>query len=67
MGTGKIVSVAVDWVGHNLYVADLLGQRIHVVTIDKKTVDGKSERLQATILENIDGTPKDIVVDPAQG
>ena len=61
------MSVAVDWVTDNLYLADMLGQRIHVLTMDERSIDGKMQRLQATILDNIDGTPKDIALDPAEG
>ena len=61
------MSVAVDWIADNLYLADMLGQRIHVLTMNERSVDGKMRRLQATILDNIDGSPKDIAVDPSEG
>ena len=58
-----------DWIGRNLYLADMMGQRIHLVTIDKRQVKslGTTERLQVTIRANLEGQPKDIAVDPSEG
>ena len=52
------VSLALDWVGRNLYVVDRLGRRIDVVSVTRPY---QHNIISYTV------TPSDIAVDPGRG
>lgn len=58
-GTWAPVSVAVDWVGDKLYVADSIGQKIDVFELDG--------RWHAIVLGSNLTSPSDIGLDPTYG
>ena len=57
-GIGRIKSIAVDWIGNNIYIIDDAIKKIDVVNIDS----GKQTNILGYLV-----TPMDIEVDPNSG
>ena len=53
------VAIAVDWIGHKLYVADALGQKVDVFELDG--------RWHAIVISNNMSEPTDLALDATQG
>ena len=53
------ISIAVDWIGNNLYVVEQSGNRIDIVSIDGNH--------QKTVIVDYLSHPTDVVVDPGVG
>ncbi|XP_037092504.1 low-density lipoprotein receptor-related protein 2-like [Pollicipes pollicipes] len=53
------VSVAVDWIGDNIYVADMIGQKVDVFDIDG--------RYHAIVISYGLTSPRDVALDPLLG
>lgn len=58
-GMWEPISVAVDWIGHKLYVVDGVGQKIDVFELNG--------RWHAIVLSSNLTNPSDIALDPTQG
>ena len=57
--TWSPVSVAVDWIGNNLYVADRVGQKVDVFSING--------RHHAIVIGFNLTSPRDVALDPSLG
>ena len=57
-GIGRITSIAVDWIGNNIYILDDILKRIDVVN----PVNGKQANILGYLVK-----PMDIEVDPSTG
>ena len=53
------VAVAVDWIGNNIYVADQIGQKVDVFTMDGK--------YHAIVIGFNLTSPRDVALDPSLG
>lgn len=58
-GVMRPVSVAVDWIGNNLYVVERAGKRVELISITKPH--------QRTIIVDYLGDPTDVAVDSVVG